>query len=276
MSRLLSANLMRLRKNKLFWASLVVIAALSLFIMVQYVLRAKEWEEYGETLYFESAYFTAVPFIGLIITVTVIFFLGTEYGDGTIRNKLIAGNTRTEVYSANLLTAVFVGVLLDAVWLVCGLIGLPFMECGTGIGEMLLYAAVTLLFSISTGALVTLTGMLISNKAGSSTVSILLFFGLLIFASYLITRLDEPEMYSYMEMTAEGMQMVGPIENPSYVGGAQRVVYECIANTLPSGQAIMLSNMALEHPVFDIAVSAFLSLIVSAAGLMIFNKKDIK
>ncbi|MDE7194891.1 MAG: ABC transporter permease subunit, partial [Oscillospiraceae bacterium] len=246
------------------------------FVMVQYALMANEWEEYGETLYFESVYFTAVPFVELFITVMIIFFLGTEYGDGTIRNKLIAGNTRTDIYSANLLTAVFVSVLLDAVFLVCGLIGLPFMECGAGFGKMLLYSAVTLFFSISTGAIVTLVGMLVTNKAGSSTISILLFFGLLIFASFLITRLNEPEMHSYMEMTSEGLQLVGPIVNPSYVGGAQRVVYECITNTLPSGQAIMLSNMELEHPVFDIAVSAFLSAAVSAAGLMIFNKKDIK
>lgn len=276
MSRLLSANFVRLRKNRLFWAAITLTAALSVYDIIQYIFLAEEWKEAGETLHFESGYFTIAPIIGLPITLVIIFFLGTDYSDGTIRNKIIAGHTRAEIYLADLITCVFISLLIDIVWLACGLIGLTFMECGQGAEQMLLYAAVTLLFSVSTGAIAALIGTLNSHKSFAVAISITLFFGSLLVASYLILRLDEPEMYSYMGMTAEGMQMMGPIENPSYVGGAQRVVYECIANTLPSGQAIMLSNMALEHPVFDIAVSAFLSLIVSAAGLMIFNKKDIK
>ena len=119
-------------------------------------------------------------------------------------------------------------------------------------------------------------GMLISNKAISVTTAILQFFGLLMVTSYIILQLDEPEMIQYMQMTDEGMQMVGPVTNPQYIGGALRVVLECVVNTLPSGQAVMLSNMELEHTVFDIVVSAFLTVIVSAIGLLIFNKKDIR
>lgn len=276
MSRLLSANFMRLWKSRLFWVALVLTAALSVYVAIQYILLTEEWKAAGETLHFEIGYFTSAPAIGLPITLVIIFFLGTDYSDGTIRNKITAGHTRTEIYCANLITCVFVSSLLDIVWLVFGLIGLPFMECGQGIGQMLLYAAVTLLFSISTGAIVAFIGMLISGRASSVAISILIFFVFLIAASAIILQLDEPEMFSYMEMTAEGMQLVGPVANPQYVGGAKRVVYECIANTLPSGQAIMLSNMELEHPVFDLVVSAFLAVAVSAVGLMAFNKKDIK
>lgn len=276
MSRLLSANFARLGKNRLFRVAITFTAALSVFVITQYIFLAEDWREAGETLHFENGYFTLGPIIGLPITLVIIFFLGAEYSDGTIRNKIIAGYTRAEIYLANLITCAFISSLIDMVWLVCGLIGLPFMECGRGTGQMLLYAAVTLLFSVSAGATASLIGMLNSRKSFAVAISVTLFFGFLCIASYLILRLDEPEMYSYAEMTAEGMQLMGPIENPSYVGGAQRVVYECIANTLPSGQAIMLSNMQLEHPVFDIAVSAFLSVTVSAIGIVAFNKKDIK
>lgn len=276
MSRLLSANFSRLGKNKLFLFALALMAALSVFTMVQYVLEADKAEAYGYSIYFDECYFIMAPFIGLFITVVAIFFLSTDYGDGTIRNKITAGHTRAEIYSANLITCVFISALFDVVWLVFGLVGLPFMECSQGIGQMLLYALVTLLFNISAAAIVTLVGMLISNKAISVTVSILLFFGLLMVLSYIIIALDEPEMYGYMEMTADGMQMVGPVENPQYISGALRVVFECIANTLPYGQAIMLSNMALEHIVFNIAASVFLMVIVSAIGIIAFNKKDIK
>lgn len=276
MSRLLSANFARLGKNRLFWAALALTAALSVYVAIQFILMVEEWRAVGETLHFEVGYFTLAPFIGLPITMVIIFFLGTDYSDGTIRNKITAGHTRTEIYSANLITCVFVSSLIDIVWIVFGLIGLPFMECGQGIGQMLLYMVVTLLFSISTGAIVAFVGMLISGRATSVAISILIFFLFLIASSVIITQLEEPEMCIYMEMTADGMQMVGPVANPQYVGGAKRVVYECIANTLPSGQAIMLSNLELEHPVFDLVVSAFLAVAVSAVGLMAFNKKDIK
>ncbi|MDE6031024.1 MAG: ABC transporter permease, partial [Oscillospiraceae bacterium] len=257
MSRLLSANFARLGKNRLFWVALALTAALSVYVAIQYILLTEEWNAAGETLHFETGYFTLAPFIGLPITLVIIFFLGTDYSDGTIRNKITAGHTRTEIYCANLITCVFISSLIDIVWLVFGLIGLPFMECGQGIGQMLLYASVSLLFSISTGAIVALVGMLISGRAGAVAISVILYFGFLIDASPIIMRLDEPEMHSYMEMTAEGMQIVGPIANPQYVGGTLRVVYEFIVNTLAAGQAIMLSNLELEHPVFDLVVSAF-------------------
>ena len=276
MGRLLSANFARLKKNNLLWVALVFMAAISVFTMIMNISQSKEWETYGEKLYFDSCYFLLSPFIGLFITVTIVFFLGVDYSDGTIRNKITAGHKRVEIYSANLITCVFVSTLFDVVWLAFGLIGLPFMECEQGIGEILIYVLITLLFSISTGAIAALVGMLISNKAGSTTTAILLFFGLLIVSSYIILQLDEPEMYSYMAMTNEGTQIVGPIKNPQYIGGALRVVLECIVNTLPSGQAVMLSNMALQHTVFDIVVSVFLTVIVSAIGIIAFNKKDIK
>lgn len=276
MSRLLSANFARLKKNKLFWAALALIAAISAFAMIMNISQLKEWEAYGKKLYFDSCYFVLSPFIGLFITVTIVFFLGVDYSDGTIRNKITAGHTRAEIYSANLITCIFVSTLFDVVWLAFGLVGLPFMECEQGIGQILIYVLITLLFSISTGAIAALVGMLISSKAISATTAILLFFGLLMVSSYIILQLDEPEMYSYMEMTADGAQMVGPVKNPQYIGGALRVVLECIVNTLPSGQAIMLSNMALQHTVFDIVLSVFLSVVVSAIGLIIFNRKDIK
>lgn len=276
MSRLLSANLARLKKNMLFWVALVLMAAISLFTMTMYIFQSKEWAIYGEELYFDSCYFVLSPFIGLFITVVIVFFLGVDYSDGTIRNKITSGHTRTEIYSANFIICILVSALFNAVWLAGGLIGLPFMECEQEIGQMLLYTLTSFFFSFSTGAIAAMIGMLISNKAISVTTAILQFFGLLMVTSYIILQLDEPEMIQYMQMTDEGMQMVGPVTNPQYIGGALRVVLECVVNTLPSGQAVMLSNMELEHTVFDIVVSAFLTVIVSAIGLLIFNKKDIR
>ena len=75
-------------KNMLFWVALVLMAAISLFTMTMYIFQSKEWAIYGEELYFDSCYFVLSPFIGLFITVVIVFFLGVDYSDGTIRNKI--------------------------------------------------------------------------------------------------------------------------------------------------------------------------------------------
>lgn len=276
MRRLLSANFARLRKNRLFWVAAALLAALSAFTMAMNVSTAWAWEEYGEKLYFDECYFMLSPFIGLFITVTAVLFLSVDYGDGTIRNKITAGHTRAEIYSANLLTCVFISAVFDAVWLAFGLVGLPFMECGRGLGEILLYALVTLLFSVTAGAVAALVGMLISGRAGSAVTALLLFLGLLMLSSAIVIQLGEPETVQYMTMTENGMEMVGPIANPQYIGGALRVALELVVNALPSGQAVMLSNMELAHPVLAVSLSVFLTAVVSACGMFAFGRKDIR
>ena len=39
-------------------------------------------------------------------------FIGTEYSDGTIRNKIVVGHSRSTIYLANLLTCCFAGLIM--------------------------------------------------------------------------------------------------------------------------------------------------------------------
>ncbi|MGY3662454.1 MAG: hypothetical protein ACXAHE_00930 [Roseburia sp. 1XD42-69] len=45
-------------------------------------------------------------------------FLGTDYSDGTIRNKLTVGHTRTNIYLANLIVTFAAGLLIMCVWFI--------------------------------------------------------------------------------------------------------------------------------------------------------------
>ena len=61
-----------------------------------------------------------------------------------------------------------------------------------------------------------------------------------------------------------------------YISGAQRTVLELVLDTVPVGQAMQINNQdfsGFEYwPLFSLAVTA----VVSAAGVLIFKKKDIK
>ena len=66
------------------------------------------------------------------------------------------------------------------------------------------------------------------------------------------------------------------IENPAYIDGTQRTVYELIADILPTGQTIQMNNLEFERasrwPVF----SLIMLIIATIAGYIPFRKRDIR
>ena len=55
-------------------------------------------------------------------------------------------------------------------------------------------------------------------------------------------------VYSDVIITAEnGVQFGDLIENPAYIDGMQRTVYELIADILPTGQVIQMNNLELKE-----------------------------
>jgi hypothetical protein len=71
----------------------------------------------------------------VILAISIARFIGTDYDDGTIRNKFIIGYTRSEIYAANLLTCCICSTLLFVSWAVGGLAGIPYFGLwSVGIG----------------------------------------------------------------------------------------------------------------------------------------------
>lgn len=96
MRKLMSANLSRLWKDKIFWIGMLTILACSIVNMRSGCRQATlDMSEFNYTL--DHFYFAGMPFIGIFIAAFIGLLLGTEYSDGTMRNKLIVGHTRTNV-----------------------------------------------------------------------------------------------------------------------------------------------------------------------------------
>ena len=125
MNKLLTANFFRMFKNKLFWAGILFMAAVGIgFPLVNYNTMIKN----DYPLYLDSTFFMGAAFIGVVLSIFCSLFLGTEYSDGMIRNKMIAGQKRTVIYLANLFTCILAGILMCGVCLVVGLCaGLPLL-----------------------------------------------------------------------------------------------------------------------------------------------------
>ena len=205
-------------------------------------------------------------------------FLGTEYEHGVIRNKLIAGKTRPAVYLSSLvlsLTACF--LMIGAYFLPVVSIGPLFTE-GLGVppGTLALTVCGELLMAAALCGLCTLGSMLISRKAILVVTLLLAVLAGLAVGGYLEGRLAEPEFNQVIMMTEAGELDASDRENPSYLRGRVREVYQFVADFLPTGQALLYNFDMMVHPWAMCFYSLLILSASTAGGLLAFRRKDLK
>jgi hypothetical protein len=249
MSKLLSANFSRLCKDKIFRLCTVVLLVFVVFIVLQgaYVDKIRDL---GRDL--DYYYFHLPMYLELFMPVFISLFLGTEYSDGAIRNKLIVGHTRTEIYLANLLTCFGGSMIFFIVWAVGGLVGIPYFGLwSVGIGGWLKLMFIILLTILAAASVLTLISQMITNKAINAVVVIFAALALIILGNYFYNTLCEPEtMVSYMKINSDGTVEFGDeIPNPAYISGTLRIVYHVILNILPTGQQMWIADEEVTQPV---------------------------
>ena len=236
--------------------------------------------KYDMESYIDGVFFSYVLFIGTVIAAFMSLFLGTEYSDGTIRNKLIVGHSRSAIYISNYIICFVAAIVISAVYMVtCVIIGLPlkifFM---TPMEEILITILTALVLCFSFTGLFTLIAMLCQNKAAVAVICVVGAFVLLFGATFIQSSLSQPEMvndYYYDEAQDEWIEG-DLIPNQSYVGGVKRQIYEFLQDFLPGGQSIQISQAQLEDPWLLQGYSAIIAIASSAIGLVLFRRKDLK
>ena len=275
MRKLITASFSRLWKEKLFW---LVFAFMSIGSVCY------NWIGYNEInnpqIYVEDILFCMLPVSSFVFALFISMRLGTEFEEHTIRNKLIVGYSRTQVYFSEYLTCMTASVILLAVMLLCsGLFGLflslEFLSDWTDI-SFLVFGCV--LMALVFSAMFVGISMNVGSKAASLVASIVFLFAILLLASFCINALEEPLMaYTNVIISVEdGVQFGDLVENPAYVDGTQRMIYELIADILPTGQAIQMNNLEFERSARWPAFSLIMLIIATVAGYIPFRKRDIR
>lgn len=100
MRNLIYVNMMRLKKNRIFRAGVAVSMAYVAFLLF---MNYQEAADSPETVIRQLNWYflSTLPVASAFCSVFCGMFLGTEYSDGTMRNKLMVGHTRKEIYIAN-------------------------------------------------------------------------------------------------------------------------------------------------------------------------------
>lgn len=277
MRKLLSAFFSRLRKDVIFWVVLVVYSVLSL---VSCLLNYQSSVQYpSDPVYVEDVLFNMLPALPFLCAAVIAMFLGQEFDENTIRNKLTVGHTRTAIFfSAFIVCAAASLALLGAALILSGVTGfLCFKAFLLDWTQLIYLTACCVLVTMVFSAICVAFSMNIQKRAISMLVTLATMLVLLFAASYLEGALLEPEMtYDSVSISMDGVQFGDLIKNPAYVGGNTRKVMEFLFDMLPTGQALQLNNMELERCGRWLWLSAIVLPITTLAGFFPFRKQDIR
>lgn len=282
MRNLLSANFLRLRKSFVFWLGIAYQFVVGLIAV------GTRWREMHEMSgYFPHAdniLFSGALFMPIVAAVFIGLFIGTEYSDGTIRNKIVVGQSRWAIYLANLITCSVALVLMHLAFLLAVVaVGFPLVgNLEKTPQELLLLAALSLMTVLALGALFLLLVMLVTKKSIAAVAVLLLGFVLMMSAMVIDNKLDEPKFYTTVSSRStdeEGniqVQESGKERNTNYLEGTKRKVYVFLNDFLPGSQFLQFSKQELTSPVRLPLYSLVILLGTTACGVVCFGRKDLK
>lgn len=278
MSKLLSANFIRLWKERVFLIAIAGVFTLGAVIPISIKIAEIRLGVFNSI---DPVFGQFAMFIGIVLAIFCSFFVGKEYSDGTIRNKIICGKKRTDIYLANFITCTAVSLMLCIAFFLPYLgIGIPLLGSFHMEKEIVFWLFLTVIFlSIAFASIYNLIAMLSTSKAVTASVCILLAFLFLYMGFQLKGMLNQPEIIDGTAYDENGVayQEVEDFPNPEYLQGGERQVVRFLCNLIPGGQVAQCVGRGSvgelsELPVYSLGVI----LITTGVGVFVFRKKDLK
>ena len=309
MNNLFHAELYRYKQSLLFWCT--VCAAIVAGIV------------YGLEV-INNGTFDDMFIVPLFVLLATFFSLsiGREYSDGTIRNKIIAGKTKSTIYLSRIYLNLIVTTLFVLMYLI-PFVAITFTSVLTKIPTNLLLWIVLGFFLLNFvwAILFTVVSTLITSREVASIINFVLII-VIMFAAYQAEHMIGQQQFlgSYTESTIpmtskEVTQVLNntfngsytstdedgvmtyykivltdeiQLPNPSYIKEPFRTILVNVENILPYGQinayvsyltGFMYNDTSEEYvaaiklyPLYSLFVLA----ILTASGLLVFRKKDLK
>lgn len=284
MRRLLRANLRRLWKSACFW---LCMAAAGAWILVAFGCECYNLVYLGEGLgtgFADSIIFSIMPGIDFIIAVFVSMFIGTEYSNKTMRNKIVVGHSKRSVYLSNVsicsLGALMMYLLNFAIFTFGGLALLGPFEFPK---ETLICFLCGLAGMVAKTSIFVLAAMLITSKSVSVIVTILMAYFLMIFVIEMDVRVKQPAFFEEEEYNWETGEVIGTkiVDNALYIENESlRKTAAFLSEFFPQGQDNVYGMMYFYglpenigmYPIYSFLVFG----ITTGSGVLLFRRKDLK
>lgn len=271
---LLRANFSRLWRSASFWTAAAVMFAIGVFELAA----GSQAVAFGVEGILDNRYMIFVLLSGVVLSAFCSLFVGAEYSDGVIRNKLAVGHARASVYLANLMVCSAAGVLACLSYILpMTAVGIPLLGPFVMSGASILWFTLcAFLMTAALCAVFTMIAMLNQNKAAVAVICIFLAYFLLFLGIYFNSRLTEPAIIPAREYIESGQILVREaMPNPAYVQGVKRAIFALLYD-LPGCQAVQLVAEAEACPVRLPLLSLGAAAVSTGAGLALFRRKDLK
>lgn len=276
MRKLVSANFARLLKDKVFWAGIIFMLVFGFYMPFSNHMAAVKFKETG---LLDSCFFNYALVIGILSAAFCSLFTGTEYSDGTIRNKVTAGHTRAAIYLSGLIVNIAASLLMCLGYVIAasisGIVFTGFLKSGADLVLPVMFG--TVLMIIAFCAVFTFVSLLNQNKASVTAICLIGIIVLFILSIFISAELNQPKVYEgYIYADENGdIVTVDDAPNLNYIEGTKRVVYEFLMDFLPTGQSMQYSRMVADHQWQMLLYSLLITIGVTGSGIILFQRKDI-
>lgn len=256
MTALLSAQFSRLWKTRAFWIMIGATAVLSLWLCgVNY---SPEIQSSSRPLVLDDEFFTFFQFSGFMSAAFISLFLGTEYADSTLRNKLIAGHKRRNIYFSGLIVCITACFAALCTHLLVGGIAGYLIFGGFKMGLSRASYAILCIFLLTAvyAAFCTAVACNCQNRTTTAIITLLSVMG---------------------EMTAVGI-LSGHLRDTAMQDGIPwvRGIAFTLYQLLPCGQLQQIFMLDFDYHAYWPWLSAGMLVLISLIGCTAFSKKDIK
>lgn len=281
MLKLLRAEFSRLRKDKTFWLVVCGSALYALFLVIFGYISVKR---YGGDLNLDTLFVCAYGFggalavPGLLMAIFCSVFIGREFRDGAVRNKLIVGHSRTGIYFAELTVSAAVGLLVNAAYF------LPVFAVGAPlIGWFESASAAPILWALLCGTLMTLAyaaaftfvAMLSRSMTAASIISIIAVVAVMFASGLLINMINQPDTVSEW-IIVDGVEVMREVPNPHKLSAAAEAFCQFLIDFLPSGQSMQITRGTdynnWQMALYSVGLIAF----SAGGGIAVFRRVDLK
>ena len=286
MNKLLRANFFRLIKNKIFWGIIVITLGITSVLLFNTIINNQgETKESIDRLLVMYMYF-----IGIAMAIFISLFVGTEYSDGVLRNKIVIGHSRKHIYLADLITSIIVGLCIQLIYmLIVAVIGIPIFGTLQMTIEKFLFVIIDIVFIIITYASIFTCITLLCSDITVSTVSCMILVLIMFIASMALSSTANTMKYreTYIQ-TENGEIEVHQKLNPDYPGDLKKNVAKTILYCLPTGQTSQIISQISKKP-FQITnymsddelktvflYSVGVTIVITGVGMYCFKRKDLK
>ena len=168
MLKLVKANIIRLNSNFLYTIGAVLAFICTFFFVKEEPI--SQLARLGEDRSMMVVSFAIILFFSIFTGL----FIGEEYSDGVIRNKVLAGHSQTAVYISDYL-ALLVGLLImEAAWFLGG------VAAGVSItGDLLVFTLISILYNAAYLGIMMAIAFRVKAMVAAAVTGLILFYALI-------------------------------------------------------------------------------------------------